>query len=113
MTTESDPQFTLIAAGLASLDEIHPISEGRVTPHLTFDGEGFRVRHLAFDAGAVLPEHTAPAPVVISVVQGTVLFAIGGEDHKLSAGAVIQVEPGVPHVVTALEPSRLMLTLIG
>lgn len=109
----TQPTHLVLARGLDDLAEQNPVSEGKATPHRTFDGAGIRVRHLAFDAGAVLPEHAAPAPVVIVVVQGRVRFEFDGDQHDLAQGAVIHFEAHVPHTVTAYEPSRLVLTLAG
>ncbi len=103
----------LISSGLDDLEAQNPLIPSRVTPHLTHDGTGFRVRHLAFDAGAVLPAHSAPLPVVITVVDGRVLFEVDGITHDLARGAVIIADAHVPHEVRALERSRLILTLVG
>ncbi len=113
MTESSSIPHAVIVAGSDDLDERNPIRPSAVSPHLTYEGDGFRIRHLSFDAGAVLPEHVAPAPVIITVLAGRVLFRIGGIDHELAQAATIYADQDVPHVVTALEPSRLMLTLIG
>lgn len=112
MTTLA-PTHVLIASGLAQLAEQNPIRIGAVSPHRTYDGDGFRIRQLAFDAGAVLAEHTAPVPIVIHVVQGAVTFDLGDECHELASGAILHVGAHVPHQVTAREPSRLVVTLLG
>lgn len=112
-STTERPRTVLLSTGLEDLAEQNPGTPGGVTPHRTYEGEGFRVRHLAFDAGAVLPEHSAPRPVVITVVEGHVAFRVDGVEHDLRQGAVIHLDQGVPHDVTAHEPSRLVLTLIG
>lgn len=111
--TTPPPQYHLIAAGLTDLAEQNPIQPGAVSPHLTFDGDGFRIRQLAFDTGAVLAEHTAPVPIVVHVATGSIVFEIAGQRLELASGAVLHVEAGVPHQVTAREPSRLVVTLLG
>lgn len=113
MTDTPRPRTVVISHGFADLSNQNPITPGRVTPHLTFDAEDFRVRHLAFGTDAVLAEHVAPAPVVIIVVEGHVVFDIEGATHELAQGGIIHIDADVPHVVTALEPSRLILTLVG
>lgn len=105
--------FVLISTGLADLAAQNPVRAESVTPHRTYDGKHVRVRHLAFDAGAILAEHTAPRPVVISVVDGEVLFTIGADTHRLRAGAVLHMDQNVPHSVTAVSPARLVLTLVA
>ncbi len=105
--------FLVIAHGLDDLAQQNPIKDGGVSPHRTYDAEGFRIRHMALDAGAVLEEHTAPRPIVVQVAMGAVRFDVDGEQHDLTQGAIIHVAANVPHAVTARVSSRLIITLIG
>lgn len=109
----SDSSSILVSHGLAALAEQNPIREGGVSPHRTFDGPGFRIRHLAFDEGAVLAEHQAPVPIIVQVVQGSVNFAVDGEVHTLLTGAILHIAAENPHEVTAIERARLIITLVG
>lgn len=113
MVTSQPATVVEIAAGLDDLERQNPVISGVASPHMTYEGDGFRVRHLAFDRGAVLPEHAAPLPVVITVVEGKVCFESEGEVYQLSQGAIIHFGAGVRHVVTAHEISRLVLILVG
>ncbi|MFE6736154.1 cupin domain-containing protein [Microbacterium sp. NPDC057650] len=105
--------MTLIASSAADLADRYPIEEARVRPHKTMDGAGFKIRTLAMDAGAVLREHRAPAPILVQVASGRILFRVEGAEHDLSAGGAIQVDASVPHEVEAVEPSHVLLTLLG
>ncbi|WP_182347169.1 cupin domain-containing protein [Tomitella gaofuii] len=113
MPVMAESSTVLVADGLGALAEQNPISAGRVSPHFTFDGDGFRIRHLAFDEGAVLAEHTAPLPIIVHVVEGAVDFAVDGDIHTLHTGAILHVAAGNPHQVTAHERARLIVTLVG
>ncbi|MGB4135828.1 MAG: cupin domain-containing protein [Microbacterium sp.] len=104
---------TLISTSAADLIARHPVEAGRVRPHKTMDGAGFKLRVLTMDAGAVLREHRAPVPILVQVVTGRVLFRTGGDEHDLSAGGVIQVAADVPHELEAAEPSHVLLALMG
>lgn len=106
------PTHSVIATGIDDLATQNPVKPGTYSPHHTYDGVGFRIRQLAFDAGAVLPEHTAPDPILINVVEGEVAFEIGTETYQLTAGAVLHVAAEVPHQVTATTQARLVITLI-
>lgn len=75
----TNPVAVVIASGLDELAEQNPIKAGGVSPHRTFDGTGFRIRHMALDAQAVLAEHTAPDLIVVQVVEGAVRFDVDGE----------------------------------
>lgn len=113
MTDTTGPGYTLIAADAAELSGANPVRNGRVSPRKVFDGAGARVRHLAFDAGAVLTEHVAPRAILVSVAAGRVRFTVRGVTHEMAAGGMIQVEAGVPHELAAEEPSDVLLILLG
>lgn len=103
----------LVATGIDDLATQNPFREGRVAPDRAMDGPGFKLRHLAFDTGVVMKEHSAPVPLLIQVASGRVLLRIEGAEHALLPGAVFYIAPKVLHEVEASEPSRLLLTLIG
>lgn len=113
MTDTSRPRSVVLAHGLADLAAQNPVQPGRVSPHRTYDAPDFRVRQIVLDADAVLPEHVAPSPVVITVIEGSVDFEVDAETHRLDQGAVVHLDADVPHRVIAREPSRLLLTLVG
>ncbi len=114
MSASSEPQdATLISRGLDELAELNPIRDGRVSPHRLHDGDGFRLRHLAFAEGAVLKEHVAPKPIIVQVVEGRVRFGVGETTYDLVPGSILHVGANVPHEVVADEPSRLIITFLG
>ncbi|MDT0158441.1 hypothetical protein Q9R19_12455 [Microbacterium sp. ARD32] len=103
----------LLAASAADLVAAHPVEEGRVRPHRTLDGDGFKIRTLVMDAGAVLREHRAPVPILVTVAAGRVLFRVAGTEYDLTAGGTIQVAASEPHELEAVDASHVLLTLIG
>lgn len=111
--TAAEAPFAVIAAGIDDLAEQRPYSDGTVAVHRTYDGDGVRLRQVAIDAGAVLAQHVAPVPIVVQVVEGTVLFRVDGTEQRLDRGGFIQVDARVPHEVAAEVPSRIIITLIG
>ena len=109
MTTDYD----LLTTGGDDLAARNPMRAGGVHVDRLFDGPELRVRAIALDTGGRLPEHVAGVPVLIHVVAGRVRFEIGGETVELRAGALVRAGGATPHTVTALEPSRMLLTLHG
>lgn len=114
MPADSAPgSSTLISRDLDDLAARNPFRPGRVSPDRLYDGEGFRLRHLAFDDGAVLAEHVAPTQILVQALAGRVRFTVGADMHELVPGAILHVPGGVRHEVLALEPSRILITFIG
>lgn len=65
----------------------------------------------AFDKGGSLAEHTTRGLVTIHVHAGTLDVRESGREHRLSAGQLLVLDPGVPHDVTAREASVMLLTV--
>ncbi|MGF2950267.1 cupin domain-containing protein [Microbacterium alcoholitolerans] len=108
----ADPSV-LLAASAAEFAAAHPIEDGRVRPHRTLDGDGFKIRTLTMGEGAVMREHRAPVPILVQVISGRILFRVGGSEYDLTAGGAIQVPAGVLHELEAVEDAHVLLILLG
>ena len=75
-------------------------------------GEGVRVVLFAFDAGQELSEHTAAVPILLQVLDGRLRVGAGGEQVELTPGGLVHIGSRVPHDVLALEPTRMVLTML-
>ena len=85
--------------------------EGTLSKVLYSD-DRIRVVGFAFDSGQELSEHTATIPVVVQVVSGRFRFDAEGESWEIDPSSWMHLDASVPHSVVALEPSRLLLTLL-
>ena len=65
---------------------------------------------MAFKAGQKLDQHVAPAELMVTVIEGEIVFTIFDTPHTLRAGEFILVGEGVPHSVTANADSKAVLT---
>lgn len=88
------------------------ISSDRVqVKHIFANGNG-GVTLVALKAGQKLDTHTAPAEVMITVIEGEVEFTILDTPHTLGAGQFILMGADVPHSVNAKADSKIMLTKV-
>lgn len=71
-----------------------------------------RLVGFAFDAGQELTEHTAARPIIVQVISGSVDFVVDGETQRMGPASWCYLDASVPHSVLAIEPSRLLLTLL-
>ena len=67
----------------------------------------------AFDAGQELTEHTASVAALLQVVSGRFRVTTGGDTFEMGAEAWLRLDPHEPHSLVALEPSRLLLTVLA
>src|SRR5664279_4419490 len=74
--------------------------------------DGARLVLFSFDAGQELSEHTAAIPVLLQVLDGRLTVSAAGRSVQLAPGGVIHLTARLPHTVLALEPSRLLLTML-
>jgi quercetin dioxygenase-like cupin family protein len=66
----------------------------------------------AFDKGQRLSEHSAPFDAMVQCVEGTVEISIDKKPYILSEGQTIIMPANIPHAVLAVEPFKMLLTMI-
>lgn len=65
----------------------------------------------AMDAGQEISEHRAPFVATVQVLEGRLRFGIGGVDREMVAPHWLVLPADAPHRLSALEPTRFVLTL--
>lgn len=96
-----------------SLADLSPITAGSLGHVTALSSPDVRVVVLSFGAGYVLKEHSAPKTLLMQALGGRLIIATDGQEITLIPGGLLRLDAGLRHEVTALEDSRLMLTLIG
>ncbi|MGH2464542.1 MAG: hypothetical protein ACRDGI_03705 [Candidatus Limnocylindrales bacterium] len=64
-----------------------------------------------FEPGGRLVNHRADADVTIMTVSGLLEVSTPSRTHRLSAGSLIALDPGVVHDVFAPEMSQMLLSV--
>jgi quercetin dioxygenase-like cupin family protein len=98
----------------------HPVLLGReldfvpgsIVSRTLARARGGSITLFAFDAGQELSEHTAPFDAFVQVLAGAVELTIGGEVVVASAGETVRMPSGIPHAVRALEPFKMLLSMV-
>lgn len=67
---------------------------------------------LAFKAGQKLDQHIAPAEVMVTVLEGEIVFTMIDRPLAVRAGEFLLMGVDVPHSVEAKADSKVMLTKI-
>lgn len=86
--------------------------EGHVNFKGIFGNANGGVSLLAFKAGQKLDEHTAPAEVMVCVLEGEIVFTMIDRPHTIRAGEFMLMGAGVPHSVAANVDSKVMLVKV-
>ncbi len=66
----------------------------------------------AFDKDESLTEHTSPFEAVVYMVDGEMEIKIGGNPYIVKEGELIIMPPDIPHGLTAVKKSKMLLTMI-
>ena len=61
--------------------------------------------------GAVVKEHRAPGSAVVQTLSGRIRLGLPDRSEDLPAGALVVLEPNLPHDVEALEESAFAITI--
>jgi quercetin dioxygenase-like cupin family protein len=85
---------------------------GAIVSRTIAKAKGGSVTLFAFDAGQELSEHTAPFDAFVQVLDGAVELTIGGEKVVARTGETVRMPAGIPHAVRALEPFKMILTMV-
>lgn len=97
---------------IAALDEMIEVAPESTVSRTVLKAEGARVVLFAFDAGQELSEHTAAVPILLQVLEGHLRVGAEGEFVDLSPGGLVHIGARVPHEILAMQPSRLVLTML-
>lgn len=85
---------------------------GSIVSRTLAKAKGGTVTLFAFDAGQELSEHTAPFDAFVQVLDGAVELTIGGTPVLARTGETVRMPAGIPHAVRAVEPFKMLLTLV-
>jgi len=105
---ESDYKFGEVHNLAAQIE----IGEDRVHFKNIFNNSNGGVALVAFKAGQILDTHTAPAEVMITVLDGEIEFTMLDRTMTISAGQFVLMGAEVPHSVVAKADTKMMLTKI-
>jgi len=82
----------------------------RIATSLLHLGE-LRVVRVCMASSAVWTEHTTPTRILVHVLRGSILFAEGGHQHRLSSGQLLALGGGIPHSIQAKQESDFQLII--
>ena len=92
-------------------------TEVAISPDSTVSKALYQDQHVkvvlfAFDTQQELSEHTASMPAMLYFVDGEANVTLGETPMTAAAGTFVHMEPHLPHSITALAPTRMLLVLL-
>lgn len=74
---------------------------------------GLRLVLIAFKDGGRMHDHRAHSPILVQAVEGRIRFEVDGRTIELVPGLVLAVDADMPHNLTAVGASAVLLTIGG
>lgn len=108
----ASPLFDATSAQFVELLAACPVVAGAtVSKPLVNLPEG-KVVLFAMDAGQEISEHRAPFVSTVQVLEGKLRFGVGDQEREMARHDWLVMPANAPHRLTALEPTRFVLTLL-
>ena len=85
---------------------------GQIVSRTLAQNRAVRVTLFAFAQGEEISTHDSIGDAMVTVLEGTGRFTVGGQEHFCHAGEVLVMPATVPHAVYAPEPFKMMLTVV-
>lgn len=108
----SDDHLADVAGSPLELAALLDYQDGAIVSRTLVDREAATLTIFACDEGQTISEHTAPHEALLQVLDGTAEVTIDGTDYELEAGESIVFPAETPHAVAAVEPFKMLLTMI-
>lgn len=95
-----------------TLPDLITVNDDATVSRTVLKSPGARLVLFAFDTEQELTEHTAAVPVLLQVLDGALSVTADGQTVDLIPGGLIHLPQRMPHSVVALEPTRMLLTML-
>lgn len=88
------------------------IAPGSIVSKVVHRDDELNVTVFGFDAGEGLTEHRTARTAIIEVLSGRLRVTVDGEEHDAGPGYWLHMAPDTPHAIEAVEPTRMLLTIV-
>lgn len=95
-----------------ALDALVTYQEGQIVSRTLAQNKAVSLTLFAFDTGEEISSHESKGDAMVQIFDGTAKITIGGAEHTLTAGQTVVMPAGVPHALLAVEPFKMLLTVV-
>ena len=94
------------------LDSLGSYQEGQVVSRTLAQNPHMSLTLFAFEKGEEISTHASGGDALVTVLEGTGRFTVGGEIHVLRQGESLVMPAGIPHAVYGEERFKMILTVV-
>ena len=95
-----------------SLSALVTYQPGQIVSRTLVQNRAVSLTLFAFDTGEEISSHESKGDAMVQIFDGTAKITIGGVEHTLTAGQTVVMPAGVPHALLAVEPFKMLLTVV-
>ena len=99
-------------AKVLQLAELVDYQDGQIISRTLAQNGAVSLTLFAFERGEEISTHAAGGDAMVTVIDGTGRFTIGGAVHLVHAGETIVMPKNVPHAVYGEERFKMLLTVV-
>ena len=85
---------------------------GQIVSRTLVQNRAVSLTLFAFDTNEEISSHESKGDAMVQILDGKAKITIGDGVHVLSAGETVVMPAGVPHALEAVEPFKMLLTVI-
>ena len=86
--------------------------DGQIVSKTLAQTEAVSVTLFAFAKGEEIGTHDSEGDAMVTVLEGTGEFTVGGVKHQVKAGEALVMPAKIPHAVYAVEAFKMLLTVV-
>ena len=86
--------------------------DGQIVSKTLAQNDHVSLTLFAFEKDEDISTHAAGGDAMVTVLEGTGRFTVGGVEHLLHEGETIVMPVGVPHAVYGAERFKMLLTVV-
>ena len=94
-----------------SLKDLIDYSDGQVVSKTLVQNDKVSMTLFSFDKDEEISTHAAGGDAMVTVLDGTGKFTVGGKEYILTEGETLIMPKGIPHAVYGEEKFKMQLTV--
>ena len=95
-----------------SLTALVSYQTGQIVSRTLVQNRGVSLTLFAFDTNEEISSHESKGDAMVQILDGKAKITIGEGTYFLSAGETVVMPAGVPHALEAIEPFKMLLTVV-
>ncbi len=86
--------------------------EGQIVSKTLTQNQALSITLFSFAKGEEIGTHDSEGDAMVTVLEGTGEFTVGGVKHQVKAGEALVMPAKIPHAVYAVEAFKMLLTVV-